>query len=65
MGGGKDVGGDKKERGRIEQTGNTSGLELVHILHTGLRARDTSAGWKDNLQLSDQKATIDAIHIIN
>ena len=43
MGGGKDVGGDKKERGRIEQTGNTSGLELVHILHTDLRVCDGSA----------------------
>lgn len=35
-GGAKDVGGGEEESRRIEQRGNISGLELVHIssLHT-------------------------------
>ena len=33
-GGAKDVGGGEEKRRRIEQRGNISGLELVHILHT-------------------------------
>ena len=34
----------KKERGIIEQRGNTSELELVHILDTDLHVCDGSAG---------------------
>ena len=63
MGGEKGVGGDKKKRGRIEQRGNTSGFKLSSYFALICVLVTCSASWKDGLELSDKKATVDVIQI--